>query len=152
MFDLQETRGSFNYPVKGANLGQEFYFIGEFLVMDLAGFIKFKDGIKDDVAKEGPDNVWLPYVEKCFVGWVNLPGQPETWIADGGEPVECTPERLQKLLSRPGVAQAIVYAFLDACRATEVSTVATGEDDGLGNSRPSPDDGTTETPERGSGS
>lgn len=151
MFDLNETRQTFNYLVKGSNLGQAFTFVGEFNVMNMNDFIQFKNGIRDDVGESGPDEVWKPYVQRCFVGWVNIPGQEETWIGSGGQPAECSELNLARFLQRPGVAQAIVFAFLEAFRGGEaIAPLAGDEDDGLGNSPPSPAGGTMAMSEPGS--
>jgi hypothetical protein len=153
MFDLQETRATFNYVVTGSNLGKQFTFVGEFNVMTTDDFIVFKNAIRDDVGEQGPDEVWSPYVEKCFVGWVNIPGQTETWIASNGQPAECTGANRACFLSRPGVSQAIVFAFMEAFRGGDaIAPLAAGEDEGLGNSQLSPVAGTTETPEPERGS
>lgn len=138
MFDLQETRATFNALVKGSNLNQEFSFIGEFRVIDQAELQKISAQFPDEVVRLGADAVWAPYIKAYFVGWVNLEGHEDTWIKNAGKPIACTPEGIAALTRRPGVARAIIYTFLDACRESQV------QQDGLGNLPPSPTTGTTE--------
>jgi hypothetical protein len=151
MFDLRETRKTFNWPVKGTNLGEPFEFIGEYRVKDFDEFVRFKKEFTEYAKnQENADNAYRIYAGKVFVGWVNLPGRPETWIADDGEPVECTTELYEMLLRRPGVAQSILFSYWKANWSNELPAIAQGQDDGLGNSPASPDAGSTETSEPGS--
>jgi hypothetical protein len=147
MFEIKETRKTFNWPVKGVSLGEPFRFIGEFRVVTFDEFIAFRNEVLKSIKtfENGVDDSWRPYAMRICVGWVNLPGQQDTWIAENGVAIDCTAHLYEQLLKRNGVAQAIVYNFMDACRATEVTPIAQSQDDGLGNSPASPDAGTTET-------
>jgi hypothetical protein len=149
MFEIKETRKTFNWPVKGVSLGEQFKFTGEFPVVTFDEFIAFRNEVLKGIKtfENGVDDSWRPYAKRICIGWVNLPGQQDTWIAQDGFPIDCTPDLYDQLLNRNGVAQAIVYNFMDACRAIEMAPIAQGQDDGLGNSQASPDAGTTETSE-----
>jgi hypothetical protein len=149
MFDIRETRETFNWVVNGVSLGEKFKFIGEYKVVTFDEFIAFRDEVLKGIKtfENGVDDSWRPYAKRICIGWVNLPGQQDTWIGENGAPIDCTPASYEQLLNRNGVAQAIVYNFMDACRATEMAPIAQGQDDGLGNSQASPDAGSTETSE-----
>jgi hypothetical protein len=115
-FDLLSKAESFHCEVRGQSQGTPFCFLAEFrayeteaeveAVMERINKIQEEGGSTKELA----DSV-LAIAKDLLIRWVNHPEQPHLWMLSGGEPVECTPELLDALLGRTGVAFSVMMAY-----------------------------------------
>lgn len=123
MFNLEEKLVNFHYPVRGQSNQKEVSFMGLFKAYETDAEIdaivsQISDEFERDPNGIGPGMRRL--AAEFFLGWVNAEGQEDFWVTSGdGTPLEATPELIEKMLSKPGVAVAIAKAFQEARFATE---------------------------------
>jgi hypothetical protein len=132
-FNLRARPTSFQWEVTGQIDQNEFRFIGVFRALTT----EEADGYLAQIATLDNDlrngvNSFTAIAHDIFLGWVNLPSEPSTWVREAGPDspaVDCSPDALQEMFSQAGVCRSICLAYFSALNADTAR---------LGNSEHSP--------------
>ena len=124
MFNLDQKIQEFHYPVKGQCNQAPISFLARFKAyetdQEIDGMVARISG-QFDADPNGLGAGMRHLAAEFFLGWTNPVDRHDLWVtqADGATPLDCTPELIEKMLDKPGVAVALCKAFQSARFDTE---------------------------------
>jgi len=110
--------------VEGHSNSQTVKFVGKFIAIDSDDDREAMEARIEQVLNEKDENgekiatkpafrkVTRDVAADIFLGWVNdLEGDPDLWVTEKGQPIDCDEQRRMKMINTTGLALAIVKAF-----------------------------------------
>ena len=112
--------------VEGNSNSQIVKFVGRFIALDsddergaiesrIEQVLNERDENGESIASKAAfRRVTRDVAADIFLGWENNPdGDPDLWVTEEGEAIDCNKERRMKMINTPGLAIAIITAFAD---------------------------------------